>query len=233
MAGRAGEFGPQAYADWRKGSLGSITENLERRLILRLAGELNSRTVLDVGCGDGALALTFRRNGAAQVFGCDVDPRMISLAAAAARHKATIDYLLAGAEHLPFREHSFDIVSIITVLAFVPEPELALREIARVLKPGGRLVIGDLGKWSLWAASRRIRGWFGFAPIWNEAKFRTAGELRFLVEGAHLRVEHVSGAVYCPRCGSIAWLMAPADPLIGELTIFGAAFLAIRATKPP
>lgn len=96
MAGRAGEFGPQAYADWRKGSLGSITENLERRLILRLAGELNSRTVLDVGCGDGALALTFRRNGAAQVFGCDVDPRMISLAAAAARHKAAIDYLLAG-----------------------------------------------------------------------------------------------------------------------------------------
>jgi uncharacterized protein YqgV (UPF0045/DUF77 family) len=47
----AGEFGPVLYADWRATSLGSITEYLERRLLLRLIGEVNDRDILDVGCG--------------------------------------------------------------------------------------------------------------------------------------------------------------------------------------
>ncbi len=157
---------------------------------------------------------------------------MIARAAAeAARHNAAIDYAIADAERLPFRDGVFDIVTIVTVLTFVPAPQAALREIARVLRPGGRLVIGDLGKWSLWAASRRLRAWLGAAPMWNAAQFRTAGELRALVQAARLRVEQVSGAVYYPRCGPIAKLMAPLDPAFGELTTVGAAFLAVQASK--
>jgi ubiquinone biosynthesis O-methyltransferase len=230
-AAPAGAFGPESYDDWRTTSLGNLTENLEQRLILRLAGKVKGRAVLDVGCGDGALALTFARNGAAHVVGCDSDRRMIMRAAAeAARHSAAIHYVLARAERLPFRDQSFDIVSIITVLAFVPDPDRALREIARVLRPGGRLILGDLGKWSLWAASRQVRSWLG-AKMWQDARFRSAGELRELAEAAQLRVEHVCGAVYYPRCRLLARLMAPADPVLGELTTFGAAFLAILAMK--
>jgi ubiquinone/menaquinone biosynthesis C-methylase UbiE len=231
VAATAGALGPETYDDWRTTALGSITENLERRLILRLAGDVEGRSVLDVGCGDGALALAFWRNGAAPVVGCDTDPRMIARALAeAVRHQAAIDYLLAAAQRLPFHDLSFDVVSIITVLAFVPEADLALREIARVLRPGGRLIFADLGKWSLWAVSRRVRGWLGTSP-WKAARFRSAGELRALTEAAQLRVEHVSGAVYYPRCRSLARLMAPMDPALGELTTFGAAFIAVLATK--
>jgi hypothetical protein len=50
-------------------------------------------------------------------------------------------------------------------------------------------------------------------------------------EGAQLRVEHIAGAVYYPRCGLIARLIAPADRPPGELTTFGAAFIAVRAGK--
>lgn len=228
----AGRFGPGAYADWRATSLGDVTEAIERRLILGLAGEIAGRRVLDVGCGDGALTLALWQNGASYIAGCDVDPQMIARAAAeAARHNAAIDYAIADAERLPFRDGVFDIVTIVTVLTFVPAPQAALREIARVLRPGGRLVIGDLGKWSLWAASRRLRAWLGAAPMWNAAQFRTAGELRALVQAARLRVEQVSGAVYYPRCGPIAKLMAPLDPAFGELTTVGAAFLAVQASK--
>lgn len=228
----AGQFGPAAYVDWRATSLGSITEVIEHRLVMSQVGEVERCSILDAGCGDGALTLSFWRNGAAQVTGCDVDPKMIARARAqAVRQNAPIDYTIADAGRLPFQSESFDIVTIITVLAFVRQPERALREIARVLKPGGRLVIGDLGKWSLWAASRRIRGWLGLAPMWTAARFRTAGELRALTKGAQLRVEHVSGAVYYPRCRSIARLIAPIDPSLGELTTFGAAFLVIRASK--
>lgn len=70
----------------------------------------------DGGCGDGALALAFWQTGAASVVGCDVDPRMVARAASeAVRYAADIDYVIAAAEQLPFRDRSFDIVSIITV----------------------------------------------------------------------------------------------------------------------
>jgi len=226
----AGRFGPQAYVDWRATSLGAITEALERRLILRLADDVRGDSVLDVGCGDGALAIALSRAGAAQIVGCDVDPRMVARAVESAHDQAAIGCAVARAEHLPFADASFDLVTIITVLAFVAEPEFAVREIARVLRPGGRLVLGDLGKWSLWAASRRVRGWFG-APMWNAARFRSAGELRALVEAAGLHVEQISGAVYYPRCRTIARLIAPVDPRLGELTTAGAAFVALRAGK--
>jgi ubiquinone/menaquinone biosynthesis C-methylase UbiE len=97
----AGGFGPESYDDWRGTSLGSLTENLERRLIRRLAGEVKGRAVLDVGCGDGALALKFSRNQAARVVGCDSDPRMIMRAAAEATlYSAAVDFVLARAERL-------------------------------------------------------------------------------------------------------------------------------------
>ena len=232
-AHHSGQFGPQSYSDWRATSLGDITEILERRLVLHLAGEARDRAVLDVGCGDGALTWDFWRNGAAPVLGCDVDIRMIATARSrAAREHAVVHYVVASGQDLPLQNASFDLVTIITVLAFVPEPELAIREIARVLKPGGRLVIGDLGKWSLWAASRRIRSWRGAAPMWASARFWTAGELRQLVEASGLRVKHVSGAIYYPRSKLFARAMAPLDPFLGELTTFGAAFVALSAVKP-
>lgn|SRR5487761_1785710 len=132
----AGEFGPVSYADWRGTSLGNITENLERRLLLRLVGEVNSCDVLDVGCGDGGLALAFWRNGAGSVAGCDVDARMIAQARAeAGRYKAAIGYLLTDVGRLPFRDRSFEIVSMVTVLAFVSEPLPVIGEVARCCGP--------------------------------------------------------------------------------------------------
>jgi ubiquinone/menaquinone biosynthesis C-methylase UbiE len=231
----AGEFGPDSYRGWRATSLGSITEDLQRRLILNFAGALPGRSVLDIGCGDGGLTRALRQGGAGTVVGCDPDRRMIDTAVAgdAARSTApegAIGYLVGRAEMLPFPDCSFDIVTIITVLAFIPEPRRAVREIARVLRPGGRLVVGDLGKWSIWAALRLIRARLG-ASMWRAARFRSASELRTLVEEAGLRVEEVAGAVYYPRCAMMARLMAPFDRVLGGLTTFGAAFVAVAAGK--
>lgn len=227
----AGLFGPGAYSAWRASSLGEIVETLERRLLLRLAGDLRGRAVLDVGCGDGTLTLALARAGAASVAGCDIDPRMITHAAArAARQQDAIHYTVADAARLPFADRSFDLVTVVTVLAFVPDAEGAVREMARVLKPGGGLIVGELGKWSPWAARRRLRGWLG-SKTWRAATFRTERQLRDLAQAARLKVEQASGAIFFPPWLPLARVLAPCDAALGERTTVGAAFVAMRSRK--
>jgi SAM-dependent methyltransferase len=122
-------------------------------------------------------------------------------------------------------------VVAVTVLCFVCDAERAVAEMARVLRPSGRLVIGELGYWSLWAAHCRIRGWLG-NPTWRAAVFRTAKELRDLAQAAGLRGAEIRGAVHYPPCGVAARLLAPIDLWIGQQATFGAAFLEVSATKP-
>ena len=230
-ARQAGQFGPDVYAGWRVSSLGEITEALEHRLILELTGPLRNRFVLEVGCGDGTLLLVYGHNDAARVAGCDTDPRMIGRARAqATASDVRVDLAVARAQTLPFADNSIDIVTCITVLAFVPDANNAVREMARVLRPGGRLVIGDLGKWSYWAARRRVRGWLG-ARLWRTARFRSATEIASMVEDAGLAVGPIKGAIFFPPWTALARLMAPFDRRLGELTTFGAAFVAIQAKK--
>ena len=225
-------LGPRLYAGWRGSDIGSITEHLERTLILELAGSVTGLSVLDVGCGDGDLALDLWERGA-RVTGIDTSSEMIEAARTRARRRAAdIAFEVAAAEQLPFVSEQFDIVTAITILCFVEDAAPIFREMARVLRPGGRLVIGELGKWSSWAMTRRIRAWFGSA-LWAHAGFRSKGELRRLAEGAGLTVETVRGAIYYPRWGLAARLCARCDRALGRVTTAGAAFIALSAVKQP
>jgi ubiquinone/menaquinone biosynthesis C-methylase UbiE len=200
-------------------------------LILELVGDLRGRGVLDVGCGDGDLAVELSKLGA-NVAGIDSSASMIEAARQkAVREQVNVDFRVATALHLPFPPERFDTVVAITILCFVDDAAPVFHEMARVLRPGGRLVIGELGKWSSWAAARRLRGWLGSA-LWRRARFRTAGELRGLASHAGLTAGPVRGAVYYPRCGIAARLLATWDHRFSRVTTLGAAFLALHATKP-
>lgn len=221
-------IGPEAYASWRARSLGLITEGIEQRLILDLMGGLAGHRVLDAGCGDGALACAAASRGA-QVTGIDPDPSMLAAASSrAAQAGVRATFLNGRVERLPFPNASFDVVVSVTVLCFVSDAAGAVREMVRVLRPGGRLVLGELGRWSLWALIRRVRGWLG-SLTWRAARFRTAADLRALAEKAALRVTDVRGAVYYPPVGAFARVLAPLDPWFGSRTTLGAAFVALTA----
>ncbi len=165
--------------------------------------------------------------------GLDADPAMVEAARQAAADAGLGATFVAGElARLPFPDTSFDVVVAVTVLCFVPGATASIRELVRVLRPGGRLVLGELGRWSTWAALRRVRGWRGSAT-WRAAHFRTATELRGMLEAAGLTVETGRGAVDYPPLGLAARVLAPIDASIGRRTTLGAAFLALAATRPP
>lgn len=220
-----------SYLHWRSSRLGLITDGLEQALLLELLGPLADQMLLDIGCGDGALSAVLARRGA-RVTGLDADAAMVAAARRLAEREAVPLMLLKGkGETLPFRPDAFDVVLAVASLCFIQDATQAIAEMARVLKPGGKLVIGDLGRWSLWAIQRRIRGRLG-NPVWRAATFRTAAELRSSIEAAGLEVTAVRGAAYYPPSALAARLLAPADSWLGRASTFGAAFIAVAARKP-
>lgn len=227
----AANLGPEIYAKWRASELGSITEGLEDRLLFDFIGDPNDRDVLDIGCGDGTFALTLASRGG-RVSGVDASPAMIVAATQRARAAGdAISFQQGRAQELPFGDAQFDIVVAKTIFCFVDDPTGSFAEISRVLRPGGRLVIGELGRWSFWALHRYLRGKFG-SPLWRRGHSWTAGQLSGFARGAGLQVTGIRGAVYFPRSRIAARLMAGFDSRLGRLTLFGAAFIAMAARKP-
>lgn len=221
---------PAAYRAWRASELDRITDRIEEELILGLIGPVEGKRVLDVGCGDGMLSVTMAEAGA-HVTGLDADPHMLAAARErASKVEAKVTFIEGDARQLPFADDTFDVVVAITVLCFVVDTDRAMSEMARVLRPGGHLVISELGRHSLWAAKRRLSGWLG-SMTWRAAQFRTVHDLQHLATAARLDVVQVRGAVYYPPCDLCARLLAPLDPRLAAVTTFGAAFIALVARK--
>ncbi len=221
----------ETYARWRASTLGSITERVESNVVFALAGPLAGKRVLDVGTGDGTYAIEAATRGALAT-ALDSEQQMLDAARARAEERGHSITLRRGrAEELPFDDASFDVVLAVTVLCFVPEATTAVREMARVLVPGGRLLLGELGRYSVWAAERRVRAWLG-ASTWRRAHFWTRGELASIVEESGLRVTAIRGSVFFPPSQLAARAVAPLEPLLSRIHAPGAAFLAIAADMP-
>lgn len=109
-------------------------------------------TVLDCACGTGDLTQAFAKfSKATHIVGSDYTPNMLEVARHKREHlhnqlQARIEYQQADAQQLPFDDQSFDVVSIAFGIRNVQDPARAMSEFARVLRPGGRLMILEFGQ---------------------------------------------------------------------------------------
>jgi SAM-dependent methyltransferase len=106
---------------------------------LGVAGVGAGTDLLDIGCGSG-LALSMAAALGARCSGIDISPALLAVAS---QRVPGADLREGGLDVLPFADAAFDVVLAVNALQFAFEPEAALSEVARVLRPGGRLALGQ------------------------------------------------------------------------------------------
>ena len=107
--------------------------------LVEFAGVRQGQQVLDVACGTGVVAVTVARRGA-KVQGLDLSPVLLEDAHRnAGVAGVSVEFREGDAEALPYGDASFDVVLSQFGHMFAPRPEVAIREMLRVLKPGGRI----------------------------------------------------------------------------------------------
>jgi 2-polyprenyl-3-methyl-5-hydroxy-6-metoxy-1,4-benzoquinol methylase len=102
------------------------------------------KKALDVGCGEGRFCRMLKRHGV-DVTGIDPTPKLIDAARA---RDAEGTYLEVPVEQLPFHDSSFDLLVSYLMLIDIPDIQVAIHEMVRVLKPGGALLIANLNSFN-------------------------------------------------------------------------------------
>lgn len=121
--------------------------------------------VLEVGVGSGLNLAYYDARKVSKVIGLDPSPEMTRKAARSARRvPIEVEFVNAPAESIPLASGSVDTALVTYALCTMPETGLALREISRVLRPGGRLVFCEHGL----APDANVRKWQDrMTPVWK------------------------------------------------------------------
>ena len=135
----------EGYAEWSKQYDGdpNLLIALEEPVVLELIGDVSGLDVLDAACGTGRYALLLAEAGA-RVAAVDSSPEMLQHARRkAAERGSAIDFREGDLTALPYPDEAFDLVVCALSLCHLTDLNPAAREFARVLRPGGRVIVSD------------------------------------------------------------------------------------------
>lgn len=131
----------------------SVGQDAHWRRVTALAAQPVDAEVLDVAAGPGNVAVELAARGARRVVALDLSEQMLRVGYE--RGHPGIEWVNGDAQSLPFPDDSFDAVTISFGIRNVPDPERAVAEFARVLRPGGRVVLCEFAN-PTWAPFREV-----------------------------------------------------------------------------
>lgn len=138
------------YDDIRDCWYQHLFESLDRIILENFPNLPGNSSVLDVGCGTGRQSFLFARLGA-RVVGIDIAEELLKVGRSkASAWPGRVEFMPGDATGIPFAGETFDVVNCCgSTLSFIPDYQKALAEMARVLKPGGRIITDVEQKWNL------------------------------------------------------------------------------------
>ncbi len=170
---------PEQYNRWFETPIGALVKEYEQNLILELLQPRTDELILDAGCGTGVFTRSVFAQGA-QVVGLDISAPMLKYAR---RILATDGFkpVIANMLALPFRDARFDKTLSVTALEFIEDAGVAMRELFRVTRPKGYVIVATLNSLSPWAKRRGADARKNEHSVFKHTVFRSPNQLRALV----------------------------------------------------
>ena len=175
----------------------------EIALLQRSFGPLKGKRVLKLDLWDeavGSQILHWMRSQGAEAFGLDISRIVVARAHNNSRGAAdSLNLVQSDIRHLPFESNSFDFLYTMGTIEHIAEYQAAVDEVHRVLKVGGKTIIGVPHKWNIFLRPLLVKALdlFGKYPYSPEKSF-SYGELRRVVEQCGLQVRHRTGILAFP-----------------------------------
>lgn len=203
----------QRYDAWYEEAVGRVAFPMEVECLRPLLSGL-PKPHLEVGVGTGRFAEALRVE-----VGVDPARPMLYLA-----RRRGVQLVQAIGERLPFRDEAFGAVLLVVTLCFVDDPLLVLRESARVVCPGGAVVLGLVLGESPWAEAYLEKGRRGH-PFYAAAHFYPLREVEEMLEGVGLQARQYRSAL-CQAPSEVPSFESPLEGYVPE-----AGFTCLSAWK--
>jgi len=142
-----------------------------RKKTVKLVKRHKPSVILDIATGTADLAIALRRTGAKEIVGVDISEGMLAVGREKVKKKnlsGLIRLQYGDSEKLPFADETFDVVTVAFGVRNFEHPEAGLREIRRVLKPGGALYVLEFSKPEKFPVKQLYHFYFrNILPVWG------------------------------------------------------------------
>ncbi len=167
------------YDGWYESKMGKFADDVETELAFKMFTPVEGMKILDVGCGTGNFTIKLAERGC-KVVGIDISQDMLAIAREKIKGKdLDIEFVLGDVYDLKFDDNEFDGVFSMAAFEFIKEAQKAHKEMMRVLKVGGQLLIGTIHRDSSWGELYMSRA-FQEDSVFKHADFKTMKELQDL-----------------------------------------------------
>lgn len=170
----------KTYDDWCETEIGAFVDQIEKGLMKEVAQPQKGEKALDLGCGTGIYSYWLYDLGL-EVIGIDISKNMLDVAKKK-KHANKIKFVHGDIRNLPFADETFELVISNIVLEFTQNPQEIVKEAFRVVKKGGRLVIGFIGRDSAWGRMYEEKGKRDQRSVFSQAQFFSIDEIKKLYE---------------------------------------------------